>query len=162
VANERAAIALTAAEVDELLRAARTLVLVTIGLDGLPHPVPMWYCVDEGGAVWMRTYAASQKVQNLERDARFSALVETGDRYDELRGAQLSGTVAVVDDVDTICEVVAGLLVRYEGLDPAHADAVKAAYRPRAAKQRALRLDVDRVASWDHRKQSAPGHGALG
>jgi PPOX class probable F420-dependent enzyme len=157
MANQRASIALTEREVDALLRAARTLVLVTNGPDGVPDPVPMWFVVDEGGTVWMRTYAASQKVLNLERDPRFAALVETGDRYVELRGAQLSGTVAFVDDVDTICEVFAGLMVKYEGLDPEQVDAVKAAYRSRAAKQRALRLDVTTVVSWDHGKQAAGG-----
>ena len=70
------------------------------------------------------------------------------------RGVQLTGTVALVDDVDRICEVFAGLMVKYEGLDPAHVDSVKAAYRERAPKQRALRLDVTRVVSWDHGKQA--------
>jgi PPOX class probable F420-dependent enzyme len=157
VAKERASIALTEREVDALLRAARTLVLVTNGPDGVPDPVPMWFVVDEGGTVWMRTYAASQKVLNLVRDPRFAALVETGDRYVELRGAQLSGTVGLVDDVDTICEVFAGLMVKYEGLDPEHVDSVKAAYRDRAPKQRALRLDVTKVVSWDHGKQTGAG-----
>lgn len=155
MATERASIALTEREVDDLLRAARTLVLVTNGPDGVPDPVPMWFVLDAGGTVWMRTYAASQKVVNLTRDPRFAALVETGDHYVELRGAQLSGTVALVDDVDLICEVFAGLMVKYEGLDPAHVDAVKTAYRDRARKQRALRLDVTRVVSWDHGKQAA-------
>jgi PPOX class probable F420-dependent enzyme len=159
VAHERGAIALTESEVDALLRAARTLVLVTNGPDGVPDPVPMWFVVDEGGTVWMRTYAASQKVRNLERDPRFAALVETGDRYVERRGAQLSGTVGLVTDVDTICEVFAGLMVKYEGLDPEHVDAVKLAYRERALKQRALRLDVVRVVSWDHGKQAAVSGG---
>ena len=159
--NQRASIGLTDDEVDVLLRAARTLVLVTNGPDGVPDPVPMWFVVDEGGTVWMRTYAKSQKVVNLTRDPRFAALVETGDRYVELRGAQLSGTVALVDDVDTICEVFAGLMVKYEGLDPAHVDAVRTAYRDRATKQRALRLDVTRVVSWDHGKQAAAS-GAAG
>ena len=153
--KERDDIALTEAEVDDLLRSARTLVLVSNGPDGVPDPVPMWFVVDEGGTVWMRTYAKSQKVRNLERDPRFAALVETGDRYVELRGAQLSGTVTLIDDVDLACEVMAGLLVKYEGLDPAHVDSAKAAYRPRAVKQKVLRLDVTRVVSWDHGKQAA-------
>ena len=76
MANERARIALTADEVAQLLRDARTMVLVTNGPDGVPDPVPMWFVVDEGGSVWMRTYATSQKVLNLERDPRFAALVE--------------------------------------------------------------------------------------
>lgn len=154
VANERASIALTDAEADAFLRAGRTLVLVTLGPDGLPDPVPMWYVVDDAGVVWMRTYAKSQKVVNLERDPRFSALVEDGERYAELRGVQLTGTIALVDDVDRICEVFADLMVKYEELDPAHVDSVRAAYRERAPKQRALRLDVTRVVSWDHGKQA--------
>jgi PPOX class probable F420-dependent enzyme len=155
VANERASIALSEDEVSALLRAARTMVLVTNGPDGVPDPVPMWFVVDHEGVVWMRTYAASQKVRNLERDPRFAALVETGDTYLELRGAQLSGTVALVDDVERICAVFAELMVKYEGLDPVHVPDVKAAYAVRAPKQRALRLDVTRVVSWDHAKQAA-------
>ena len=45
-------------------------------------------------------------------------------------------------------------MVKYEGLDPAHVEDVKSAYRERAPKQRALRLDVERVVSWDHGKQA--------
>lgn len=155
MANERAQIALTDDEVGALLREARTMVLVTNGPDGVPDPVPMWFVVDDDGTVWMRTYAKGQKVRNLERDPRFAALVETGDRYVELRGAQLSGTVTLLDDPDLACDVMARLLMKYEGLDPAHVDDAKAAYRPRAVKQRVLRLDVTKVVSWDHAKQAA-------
>ncbi|MCA0328425.1 MAG: TIGR03618 family F420-dependent PPOX class oxidoreductase [Actinobacteria bacterium] len=154
MAHDRSGIALSDEEVDGLLRSSRTMVLVTIGPDGLPDPVPMWFVVDDGGAIWMRTYAKSQKVVNLERDPRFSALVEDGEHYTELRGAQLSGRVELVDDVDRICDIAAGLMVKYEGLAPEHVDAVREAYRPRAPKQRALRLHVDRVVSWDHGKQA--------
>lgn len=151
--NDRAAIALTPDEVAEFLGSARTMVLVTTGPDGVPDPVPMWFLLDDG-VVWMRTYAASQKVRNLERDPRFAALVEAGERYVELRGVQLTGRVTIVEDVDRICEIVAGLMVKYEGLDPGHVGQVRAAYRERAVKQRALRLDVERVVSWDHAKQA--------
>ena len=155
MAHGRASIALTDAEVDSLLRCGRTLVLVTNGPDGVPDPVPMWYLVGDDGVVWMRTYAKSQKVVSLQRDPRFAALVEDGERYAELRGVQLSGTVELVEDVDRICEVFAGLMVKYEGLDPAHVESVKAAYRDRAPKQRALRLHVTRTVSWDHAKQGS-------
>lgn len=155
MAHGRASIALSDAEVDALLRAGRTMVLVTNGPDGIPDPVPMWFVVDDDGVVWMRTYAKSQKIVSLERDPRFAALVEDGEGYAELRGVQLSGTVELVEDVDRICEVFAGLMVKYEGLDPEHVDAVKTAYRERAPKQRALRLHVTRTVSWDHGKQAA-------
>jgi PPOX class probable F420-dependent enzyme len=155
VASERDRIALTADEVAQLLRDARTMVLVTTGPDGIPDPVPMWFVLDDEGAVLMRTYAASQKVRNLERDPRVAALVETGEHYVELRGAQLTGTVEIVDDVDLVCDVLAALMVKYEGLDAVHVDAVRTAYRDRAPKQRVLRLAVTGVVSWDHAKQAA-------
>jgi len=158
VAHARAEIALTPDEVGALLADARTMVLVTNGPDGVPDPVPMWFVLRDG-VVHMRTYAKSQKVLNLERDPRFAALVETGDRYVELRGVQLSGTVALLDDVDLVCDVFAALMVKYEGLDPAHADSVRTAYRDRAPKQRVLRLDVTRTVSWDHAKIAAASGG---
>ena len=158
MAHARAEIALTPDEVVALLEQARTMVLVTNGPDGIPDPVPMWFVLRDG-VVHMRTYAKSQKVLNLERDPRFAALVETGDRYVELRGVQLSGTVALLDDVDLVCDVFAALMVKYEGLDPAHVDSVRTAYRDWAPKQRVLRLDVTRTVSWDHAKLAAASGG---
>jgi general stress protein 26 len=38
------------------------------------------------GEIWFETKAKSQKVQNLKRDPRISALVEAGHTYDQLRG----------------------------------------------------------------------------
>ena len=146
---------MTSAEVGAFLRAGRTATLVTLSPDGFPEPVGMWFVVDGEGAVWMRTYAASQKVVNLLRDPRAAMLIETGDTYAELRGVQLIGMVEVSDDVERICEVFAGLMVKYEGMDPEHVPAVIEGYRPRAPKQRALRMVVERTTSWDHSKQQA-------
>lgn len=148
-------IAMTPEEIDAFLREGRTAILVTLGPDGYPDPVGMWFVVDEAGTVWMRTYAASQKVLNVERDPRVSLLVEDGDTYAELRGVQLTGRLELVSDEDVICDVFAGLMVKYEGMDPAHVPAAREGYRVKAPKQRALRLAVERTVSWDHRKQGA-------
>ncbi len=155
--NQRAAIAMTAAEADAFLRGGRVCVLVTLGPDGLPDPVPMWYVVDEDGRVLMRTYAKSQKVVNLRRDPRYSALVEAGERYVELRGVQLTGVVELDDDPELVAHIQTGLARKYEGLAPEHAAAFRAAALERAGKQLALRLHVDRLVSWDHRKLASGG-----
>jgi PPOX class probable F420-dependent enzyme len=159
MSHQRAAITMSTEEVEAYLRQGGTAVLVTLGPDGYPDPVGMWYVVDDEGTVWMRSYAASQKVINLARDPRASVLVEDGARYAELRGVQLTGRMELVDDVERICDVFAGLMVKYEGVDPEHVDAVRTAYRERAPKQRVLRLDVTRVVSWDHAKQAAASGG---
>lgn len=138
-------------EIRALLRSARTAILATIGPDGVPDPVPMWFVL-RGDDLWMRTYAKSQKARNVDRDPRVSVVIEDGDRYAQLRGVQFTGHVDVSVDIDVICALAADLLVKYEGLDPADREAVMTAYRPTAAKQIAMRLVVDRTASWDHAK----------
>ncbi len=142
---------MTDVEVADFLAQARTMILCTIGPDGTPDPVGMWFVLIDGD-IWMRTYGRSQKAINVERDARVSVLVETGDSYAELRGVQLSGRVEISRDEDLICSIAAGLLVKYEGLQPEHVQAAKDAYRSKAGKQVAFRLMVDRTVSWDHRK----------
>lgn len=130
----------------------RTLVLVTIGPDGLPDPVPMWYLTEADGTPVMRTYTKSQKVRNLARDPRAAGLVEDGERYAELRGVQITGRVETFDDTERVLDVVTGLAVKYEGLSPDDAAALREAARPVAAKWTGLRLVAERVASWDHAK----------
>ena len=147
----RAAVVMTAEEIEELLASAKVAVLATIGPDGVPDPVPMWFVLRDG-QVWMRTYAKSQKVHNLRRDPRVSVLVEDGSRYAELRGVQFTGRIDLHDDVDLICGIVADLMVKYEGLDPEHRAGVIDAYRLTAVKQVAMQLVVERTASWDHSK----------
>ena len=71
--------------------------LATYNHDGSIHLVAMWYGFLPDGSVGFETFAKSQKVQNLQRDARMTALVEAGDTYDQLRGVELVGT-EVTDD----------------------------------------------------------------
>ena len=138
-------------EIAEFLGSARTMILTTIGPDGVPDPVAMWFVLRDG-VIWMRTYGKSQKVTNVRRDPRVAVLVESGDHYAELRGVQISGRLELSDDLDIICDIAAELLVKYEGLDPAHVPAAREAYRPTAAKQVAMRLVPERTVSWDHAK----------
>jgi PPOX class probable F420-dependent enzyme len=154
--GQRERIAMSGVEVADLLDAGRTLVLVTTGPDGVGDPVPMWY-VRVAGEVRMRTFARSQKAVNVRRDPRVSCLVETGERYAELRGVQLTGTIELVEDEDWIAAVWAGLLVRYGELPADREVEARAALRERAGKQVGMRLVPSRVVSWDHRKLEGSG-----
>jgi len=141
-------------EIAAFLAEPRTLTLVTLGPDGFPDPVAMWFVPDTDGSVWMRTYAKSQKVVNLLRDARVAALIESGSRYAELRGVQMSGTIDVVHDVDVICGIFADLMIRYEGMSSEYRASAIEGYRSKAPKQVGLHLVPARVVSWDHAKQA--------
>lgn len=158
------------AEAATFVEQAGTVILATIGPDGVPDPVAMWFVVRDGD-VWMRTYAKSQKAVNLRRDARVSVLIENGTRgpaaegaepprlsaYSALRGVQITGRIELVDDVEVICDIAAGLMVKYEGVEPEHVPALREAYRPTAPKQVAMRLIAERTVSWDHAKLTDHG-----
>ena len=152
VADQRADIAMSDPEIRAFLESGRTAVLVTLAHDGSPEPVGMWYLVEADGAVVMRTYAASQKAVNLRRDPRAAVLVESGERYVELRGVRLSGRVELVEDPQVIADIWTGLAVKYEGLAPEHEPAFREIALSRAGNQVALRLRPGDVVSWDHRK----------
>ena len=83
--KKRQAVSMSEAEVEAFLRANIKVQVATVGKDGAPHLTTLFYVVQDGCiAFW--TYGTSQKVKNLERDPRISALVETGDDYaDTLR-----------------------------------------------------------------------------
>ena len=73
---------------DELwsfIESQKTIQFATIGRDGAPHLVPLWFAIDDG-AIVLETFTKSQKVKNLERDARATVLFEDGDEYAQLRG----------------------------------------------------------------------------
>lgn len=152
--NKRSEIAMSPDEIADVLDTGKTVQLALYGPDGYPDITPMWYVVDDG-VLWMRTYGKSQKVVNARRDPRCCALIETGDRYLELRGVQVTGDLVLSQDLERICWVAARLMVKYEGVDAEHIPALEAAYAERAPKQVALGLSLDRLVSWDHRKLAA-------
>jgi PPOX class probable F420-dependent enzyme len=141
--NRRAAIAMSEAEVAAFLEEQRTLTVATLGRDGWPHVMPLWYVVREGEC-WGWTYAKSQKVRNLERDARCTLQVEAGTTYDQLRGVMLKCAAAIHRDPEIVAGVGTELALRHGGAGPVAPE--------QARKRVALQFVVKEVASFDHRK----------
>ena len=77
--SRRDQIAMSAEEVAGFLAEQRVVICATNGPRGWPHLMPLWYMV-RGEDIWAWTYAKSQKVRNLERDARATLQVEDGER----------------------------------------------------------------------------------
>jgi PPOX class probable F420-dependent enzyme len=140
---------MSAAELAGFLDEQRTLTIATIGHDGWPHLMPLWYVVRDG-ELWSWTYAKSQKVRNLERDPRCTVQVEAGETYGELRGVMLKAECEVVRDPDAVVALAAELAERYAvgSVTPE----AEAAWRAQAPKRVALRFRPQATASWDHRK----------
>jgi PPOX class probable F420-dependent enzyme len=146
--NLRQAVAMTEKEVAAFLALRLTMSLATNGAGGWPHLVAMWYGF-VGGAPGFLTYRGAQKLRNIERDPRVSCLVEDGDRYDNLRGVMLRGRAEVIADEDERLSLATNITARYQGpLDQAGIETVRASIRKRVA----VRIQVQDVASWDHRK----------
>lgn len=148
--KRRDQIRMTHDEVVEFLGGRRTMTVATLAADGQPHLVAMWYgFLDEAPA--FETYAKSQKVANLRRDPRITCLVEDGDTYDELRGVQLIGRGVVLDDPEPLRRTAESVVTRYFDFG-GDAEAVEVAVQGLMHKRVAVRVDVERVVSWDHRK----------
>lgn len=146
--NQRAQITMSDAEIATFVERSRTATLATIGPAGTPHLVAMWYGLIDG-QIWFETKAKSQKAQNLLRDNRVTCMVEDGHTYDTLRGVSFEGRAVVVDDAEALWRVGVSVWDRYTG---PYTDEMKPFVELMLHKRVAVRLDVERVRSWDHRK----------
>lgn len=137
-------------EVLRFLDEERTVVCATNGRDGLPHLMPLWYVVRDG-RLWAWTFAKSQKVRNLQRDARASLQVEAGEEYHLLRGVMLRCDVEIHRDPAAVRALGLEIFTRYgDGSEPG--DEVRAMVAKQAAKRVGLEFTERSRATWDHRK----------
>jgi PPOX class probable F420-dependent enzyme len=146
--NQRDRIKMTEDEIDEFLSGRHTMTMCTINHDGTIHAVAMWYGFLEG-AVAVETKAKSQKVQNLRRNPTVTMLVEDGDTYDELRGVELVGRAEIVEDPDRIWELGVSVFERYQA---PYTEEMRPFVEIMLHKRVVVKLQLDRVVSWDHRK----------
>jgi PPOX class probable F420-dependent enzyme len=146
--NRRDQIKLTDAEVEEFLHGRRTMNIATVAKDGRPHLVAMWYGFLEGAPAF-ETFAKSQKVLNLRRDPRITCLVEEGDAYEKLRGVELIGTGEIVEDEGRLLETAMSVVRRYHDIPEEH---LEAAARALMHKRVGVKVNVEKVVSWDHSK----------
>src|SRR5687767_13009348 len=114
MAVPRSALRLSAEELDEFLGAARTLRLATVGDDGVPHVVPLWF-VWHDGAIWLNSLTKSRRHTHLRSGRPVGLVVDDGQRYDELRGVRMSGRPAVAD-ADDAAPVVRLFARKYFGI----------------------------------------------
>ena len=147
--SRRDQIKMTDDEVGAFLEEQRVVVCATNGRDGFPHLMPLWYVVRDG-ELWAWTFAKSQKVKNLERDARATLQVEAGEQYHELRGVMLKCEVELIRDTERVEPFGLELFGRYTGAD--QTDEVREMVAKQAPKRVVMRFAERERATWDHRK----------
>jgi hypothetical protein len=154
--SKRDKIKMTPDEVAAYLAGNFKVQVATVGKDGEPHLVTMFYALLDG-KIAFTTYHSSQKVVNLRRNPTMTCLVEDGVEYNELRGVALYGRGLIIEDRDELHKVgyvvgsrMAGLPVPEIGepIDPAMAAGIEQAMSKRVL----VVMDPDTVVSWDHRK----------
>jgi len=150
-------------EVGAFLAEERTVTCATAGPRGWPHLMPLWYVLrdppagEQGPRAWAWTYAASQKVRNLERDPRATAQVERGEQYQELRGVMIECEVAIHRELEVVKTLGHEIFARYASArgEPPISELpaeVGLMVDAQATKRVALEFVELRRASWDHRK----------
>lgn len=147
--KQRDVIKMTQEEVDEFLQGRHTMSIATVNHDGSIHLVAMWYGFLEG-AIAIETKAKSQKVLNLRRNPQMTVLVEDGDSYDELRGVELVGRAEIIDDPERMFELGISVFERYQG--GKYTEEMRPFVEVMLNKRVVVKLHVDRIVSWDHRK----------
>ncbi|HEX3946366.1 MAG TPA: TIGR03618 family F420-dependent PPOX class oxidoreductase [Acidimicrobiales bacterium] len=150
--KQRDVIKMTADEVDAFLEERRPMSMCTINHDGTIHAVAMWYGFLEG-AVAVESKTKAQKVQNLRRDPRMTCLFEDGSSYEELRGVELVGRAEIVEEPDRMWELGVNVFERYNTL---YTEELRPFVEAMLHNRVVVKLHVDRVVSWDHRKLGLP------
>jgi PPOX class probable F420-dependent enzyme len=150
--KQRDVIKMTEAEVDAFLVDGRTMAFATMNHDETIHVVAMWYGFLEG-AIAFETKAKSQKVRNLLRNPTITCMVEAGKTYEELRGVELVGTAEIIDDPERMFELGISVFERYQGT---YTEEMKPFVEVMLNKRVVVKVKVDRIVSWDHRKLGLP------
>jgi hypothetical protein len=79
-------------------------------------------------------------------------MVETGDTYDQLRGVELVATAEIIEDPKEVVRFGIAEFERYQNTTVT--DALLPAVERMANKRVVVKIVVERLVSWDHRKLS--------
>ena len=134
-------------ELDAFLSAERTCRVATVGADGTPHVVPLWFVWHEG-ALWLNSIVSSQRWADIQRRPTLGAVIDAGTEYFELRGVELTGRAEIVGEVPRTATPDARLTEPERLFGEKYANGAFVADGRHAW----LRVDPDKTVSWDFRK----------
>ena len=147
--KRRDLISMTEEEMWKFIESRKSIQIATINKDGSPHLTTLWFAVEDGKIV-LETFTKSQKVVNLRRDARISALLESGEVYNQLQGVSINGTAELVSNVEDVHRLHMAVLLRNTPEIPE--DVLDKAIASMAPKKTAILIKPEKVMSWDHTK----------
>jgi PPOX class probable F420-dependent enzyme len=134
------------------LAAAHTGILTSLRRDGGPISLPVWFVVvDE--RIYVGGPARSKKVTRVSHDPRVAFLVESGERWRDLRAVHITGRARIVDPSETdLLERVGALSdAKYATFRTPREEMPDATQRHYAVEHATIEVTPDdRVLTWDN------------
>lgn len=121
--------------------------MATVDRSGMPHVIPMWYVILDGG-IYIETTGGSKKVRNIESNDKVSLVIDAGNTLYDYRGVVMQGTVEFVNDKDIFKRFREALAQRYFGTTEHPGFIALTSIHDRVL----LRFSPKKQASWDYRK----------
>ena len=150
--SRRELIQLTDEEMRAYAASVKTLIIVSNGKDGFPHPMPMWFYADDALNFYCTTFRKSQKVLNFQRDPKATLLIESGEEYAELKGLVAYAQTEVIDDFDAVTDALVKINTKGAEVTEEQVAKLAAGVAKTAEKRVVLKFAPVRFVSWDHSK----------
>ena len=152
MASRRELIEMTDEEIKGYVQSAQTLIIVSNGPNGYPHPMPMWFYVDDEGCLYCSTFEKSQKVFNFTRDPKAALLIESGTVYAELKSVLIYADTEIVIDPEFVVDTLVKMNSKGQVLDDASLAKLREVVKKTAAKRVILKFNPRSYVTWDHSK----------
>ena len=131
------------------LQRSHTGILTTLRRDGMPISLPVWFVVLDR-SIYLVVPSRTKKVVRIRNDPRASFVVESGERWVELRAVHLTGVIEVVDDPATQARIDEELDAKYAAFRTP-GSVMPERTQQHYADRTYLRLVSDeRILSWDN------------
>jgi len=101
-------------ELDFFLSNGRIVRVSSVGPDGTPHIIPIWY-VYENGRLYLSTGPQSIKVRNLRANNKVAFCVDVGEAFYDLKAVVGKGTAKILTDKKFNDEIGKKILLKYLG-----------------------------------------------
>ena len=97
---------------DEFLKSQKVLRLSTIGKDGIPHIVPVWYRFNRK-VIQIGTNSRTRKAENVKNNDLVSFCVDVGINAPNIYGIMGQGTANLVLEKSKVKRIAKKILLRY-------------------------------------------------
>ncbi|MDH4145898.1 MAG: pyridoxamine 5'-phosphate oxidase family protein [Acidimicrobiia bacterium] len=144
---------MTPDEIGAFVADGHTGIFTTLRRDGMPVAMPMWYAALDG-RIYLQT--RGKKIDRIRHDPRASFLVESGERWADLKAVHYTGRAELVDlDAATSKRFNAEIERKYSTFRSRDAMAPEtAAYYEKALRGMVRFTPDERVLHWDNTKIS--------